>query len=771
MAPILKEADASVATTTTSAPAAPLAKSPTEPAARPQPVPLEIPVTVNGARTVDGSAKREPFSETTQTVLVFPLGAVIRIATPLYPGQLVFLTNEKSKKEVVCQVIKSKSGGTTSGYVELQFTEPAPGFWGLQVSGSPVPPPAPRPLVAPAPSAPKAGQPVPPLPARPVSPRPPVPAPILLAPAKLPLAPPAPSVAKPEPAAPQTAAPAVPVSPISVVPPPVAAILEARLVHSAEPVKPSGPHAVLPVMPPVPAQSTPAGANTSGADQHLAMFPSNFPPPPAEMPPASSAIPAAPAVPAPAISVPALHDYSKEISALFAVPHAPISETATPAVPDSIPAPSPSSEELKLQAVRLQAQLSSLLFTETPVPPVAAVPPVSPATESSADEVAVKVLEIAHNEPDPVAKAEPRPALPARKPIPPPLAADEEVRIPSWLAPLSQNSQSSIVEPAASGEVASDSSSAGAANPEDSGDNAAVDGPHRSHTAVFSGQLLGESSTPDDLTTSTSSKKGLFLALAAATLLLIGGGAWYYQKNYSRPATVAPARPAGTPSSAVPAPVSDLSAARHNSTPAISTVNPPPIVSSSVSSKSSKNTEPAPTPAVFTPAPEHRNSEPVARNAQPVEHPKKPTLGDVHLASPVVNRGGDAPQDGEPLPSIQTGASPAGADLLAAVGGIHHKGPVAPLPVGGDVKPAQLLKSVAPIYPQIARSQRISGNVQLDAFIDPSGNVASVKVLSGPPVLHNAALQAVKQWKYSPALLDGQPTSMHLTVTVQFRTQ
>jgi protein TonB len=96
---------------------------------------------------------------------------------------------------------------------------------------------------------------------------------------------------------------------------------------------------------------------------------------------------------------------------------------------------------------------------------------------------------------------------------------------------------------------------------------------------------------------------------------------------------------------------------------------------------------------------------------------------------------------------------------------------VAPAPVGGDVKPAQLLKSVPPEYPQMARNQRVSGNVQIDALIDADGNVSSMKVLSGPPLLHQAALNALKQWKYQPAELDGKPTSMHLTVTIQFRTQ
>src|ERR1700726_68405 len=102
---------------------------------KPQPVPLEVPVTVNGARTVEGSDKREPFSETSQTVLVFGNGAVIRLASSVAAGQLLFLTNDKTKKEVVCQVVKSKNYRNVSGYVELEFTEPVIGFWGMRFPG------------------------------------------------------------------------------------------------------------------------------------------------------------------------------------------------------------------------------------------------------------------------------------------------------------------------------------------------------------------------------------------------------------------------------------------------------------------------------------------------------------------------------------------------------------------------------------------------------------------------------------------------------------
>jgi TonB family protein len=108
-----------------------------ENAARPQPVALEVAVTVNGARAVAGSDKREPFSESTKTVLVFAHGAVVRLSSSVAPGQLLFLTNEKTKKEVVCQVVNSKNYSSVSGYVELEFTEPVSGFWGMRFPAAP----------------------------------------------------------------------------------------------------------------------------------------------------------------------------------------------------------------------------------------------------------------------------------------------------------------------------------------------------------------------------------------------------------------------------------------------------------------------------------------------------------------------------------------------------------------------------------------------------------------------------------------------------------
>src|SRR5467141_4042928 len=135
MPPNVKENEILAAKLDTAQRPAPTSALPGDTAIKQQPVALEVPVTVNGARAVEGSDKREPFSETTTTVLVLANGAVIRLSSSVAPGQLLFLTNEKTKKEVVCQVVKSKNYRSASGYVELEFTEPVLGFWGMRFPG------------------------------------------------------------------------------------------------------------------------------------------------------------------------------------------------------------------------------------------------------------------------------------------------------------------------------------------------------------------------------------------------------------------------------------------------------------------------------------------------------------------------------------------------------------------------------------------------------------------------------------------------------------
>lgn len=106
------------------------------------------------------------------------------------------------------------------------------------------------------------------------------------------------------------------------------------------------------------------------------------------------------------------------------------------------------------------------------------------------------------------------------------------------------------------------------------------------------------------------------------------------------------------------------------------------------------------------------------------------------------------------------------------IGSIVPNNPV-PAPaeqvVRGMVQMARLIRSVPPVYPALAKSTRVSGDVLVDALIDATGDVKSAKVISGPALLQQAAIDTVRQWKYEPARLDGQAVAMHLSVTVRFR--
>lgn len=86
----------------------------------------------------------------------------------------------------------------------------------------------------------------------------------------------------------------------------------------------------------------------------------------------------------------------------------------------------------------------------------------------------------------------------------------------------------------------------------------------------------------------------------------------------------------------------------------------------------------------------------------------------------------------------------------------------------GKIKPPVLIKEVPPRYPEVARQARVEGIVILEAKADEQGNVVDAKVLRSIPILDQAAIDAVKQWKYEPMLIDGKPRKIIFTVTVRF---
>jgi protein TonB len=78
------------------------------------------------------------------------------------------------------------------------------------------------------------------------------------------------------------------------------------------------------------------------------------------------------------------------------------------------------------------------------------------------------------------------------------------------------------------------------------------------------------------------------------------------------------------------------------------------------------------------------------------------------------------------------------------------------------------IRKVNPTYPEKARRKRIQGTVTMNAIIDQGGNVASLQLVSGDPILAKAATEVVKQWKYRPYLLDGHAVEVETVLQVNF---
>jgi len=629
-----------------------------------KPVALEVPVTVNGARAVEGSEKREPFSETTRTVLVLASGAVIRLSSSVAPGQLLFLTNEKTKKEVICQVVKSKNYRSASGYVELEFTEPVLGFWGIRFPGDRIS-----------------------------------------------------GVASP--AGARKLDPAV----------------------TAEPPKSTEPKAT-------------SYADTRQPSENVT---SNL--------------------------ADAVQEFKTEIKA----------DSRPTSKADFLAPAETSIDGLKLEANRLQEQLSALLFAEGEAkPPV----PAGPSSKQELGDAAAKILAIANEEP--AAVKLPAPAATADLTItdaaPKETQAaskssfeNEEVQIPAWLEPLARNAG---VHAPRDEEGADDSG-----NESDDWkapetlDSAPVQKPslatipkkptstrkQPSTAAVFGNSLMGDTSA--ELSKPRGGGKGIGLAIAAG-LLLAAGGAWYFRgalgfagpaneasHTNSLTASVAPVVPVNSSPTLAVSPNASSANALTEAPAAASSANPGKVQTAAITERIPK-------------ANSGNESIKAAENPVEVVEPeiRRPSLGSVRLAKPKVGRSASVPPNGVTEPALELsgdGASTGESSLSAnfAESTNQPAAPAAPLAVGGDVRPARMISSVPPVYPALAKSQHVAGDVRVDALIDANGRVSTMKVVSGPSLLHQAAMDALRQWKYQAAMLDGKAVAMHLTVTIQFRLQ
>ena len=118
----------------------------------------------------------------------------------------------------------------------------------------------------------------------------------------------------------------------------------------------------------------------------------------------------------------------------------------------------------------------------------------------------------------------------------------------------------------------------------------------------------------------------------------------------------------------------------------------------------------------------------------------------------------------------------AGGQMGGVIGGIINSTPIAVpkvatpqrVRVSQGVTQGLLLRKIQPAYPPLARQARIQGSVLLQAEISKDGSIQNLRLISGHPMLAPAAIEAVKQWKYKPYILNGEPVEVETQITVNF---
>jgi protein TonB len=181
--------------------------------------------------------------------------------------------------------------------------------------------------------------------------------------------------------------------------------------------------------------------------------------------------------------------------------------------------------------------------------------------------------------------------------------------------------------------------------------------------------------------------------------------------------------------------------------------------------------------AVLVPAVPYSPARPHSR---PEPAPRRPHRSDVcrfcaplSIARSIETRDASRPDDpvaadGPGIPGTENGPLIPGSLLSPAANRLPPPAPVNPtrrIHVG-SVEPAMLIHRVDPVYPPLARQLRREGRVELHAIIAMDGSIQALEVVSGDPLFLQSALAAVREWRYRPTILDGQPVEVDTHVTV-----
>jgi protein TonB len=482
---------------------------------------------------------------------------------------------------------------------------------------------------------------------------------------------------------------------------------------------------------------------------------------------------------------------------------APSPAGAVPAKP-AAPKAAPSAKPAQVAPVAAAAVASPAVSTPHPASaPVAALPLARPALAP-----APAIAATGNSAPMPAAQSKAQPEVTAKESISPPIEAATVAPSPSATklpAPFSKTA-SLKVTPASPAPELSNPLPSGSATPF-SGGAASAPAPARevpafqpeispanavgevdavldkpaeevpNESADFVGAAptftFGGANVPE----SSAGRNKVLLVLAA---VLVVAAALYAGWTYFQGRT---SQPVSAPAKTVPSPVATPQPAK----PAAGATSPTtaaPTTSTTLSTSSNQPAAKSPANAAGPSSPGD-TADSNSASANPTD-PAKPDgapsaskiAGSAKSAAPLVVKAGSSaaahtkpavadtaapsvpeiamPGSSAPPPNLLTGASNGPAPVLQTMN------------ISQGVSQGLLIKKVQPQYPRNALSMHVEGAVQLMATVSPTGNITAVKVLSGDALLTKAAIDAVKQWKYKPYRLNGEPVEIQTQITVNF---
>jgi len=163
-----------------------------------------------------------------------------------------------------------------------------------------------------------------------------------------------------------------------------------------------------------------------------------------------------------------------------------------------------------------------------------------------------------------------------------------------------------------------------------------------------------------------------------------------------------------------------------------------------------------------------------ASTSDPVSLSAAPVIAPTGVIDETGHEGDPAPAPGRMIPGVESGPS-SGIDGIGNMAVVQlpppPPEPVRPIHLHSGMKTPVKIVDVPPIYPTLSRNAHVQGVVILEAVLDAKGRVESVRVLRSVQTLDQAAVDAVQQWRFTPALLNGQPVPVVMTVTVNFTLQ